>query len=70
MSEMEVTSNNLLKTAAGVIPHEYGIREDGVRWTAYRPYIAPDATNKTVLAAHRENVEVLLPRAGEIWDLP
>ena len=42
MSEMEVTSNNLLKTAAGVIPHEYGIREDGVRWTAYRPYIAPD----------------------------
>ena len=76
MSEMEVTSNNLLKTAAGVIPHEYGIREDGVRWTAYRPYIAPDglcisygnpaedAANKTVLAAHRENVEVLLPRAG------
>ena len=75
-------SFNLLKTAAGVIPHEYGIREDGVRWTAYRPYIAPDglcisygnpaedATNKTVLAAHRENVEVLLPRAGEIWDLP
>ena len=42
MSEVEVTSNNLLKTAAGVIPHEYGIREDGVRWTAYRPYIAPD----------------------------
>ena len=82
MSEMEVTSNNLLKTAAGVIPHEYGIREDGVRWTAYRPYIAPDglcisygnpaedAANKTVLAAHRENVEALLPRAGEIWDLP
>ena len=82
MSEVEVTSNNLLKTAAGVIPHEYGIREDGVRWTAYRPYIAPDglcisygnpaedAANKTVLAAHRENVEVLLPRAGEIWDLP
>lgn len=79
---MEVTSNNLLKTAAGVIPHEYGIREDGVRWTAYRPYIAPDglcisygnpaedAANKTVLAAHRENVEALLPRAGEIWDLP
>ena len=76
MSEMEVTSNNLLKTAAGVIPHEYGIREDGVRWTAYRPYIAPDglcisygnpaedAANKTVLAAHRENVEALLPRAG------
>ena len=31
---------------------------------------AEDATNKTVLAAHRENVEVLLPRAGEIWDLP
>ena len=82
MSEVEVTSNNLLKTAAGVIPHEYGIREDGVRWTAYRPYIAPDglcisygnpaedAANKTVLAAHRENVEALLPRAGEIWDLP
>ena len=82
MSEVEVTSNNLLKTAAGVIPHEYGIREDGVRWTAYRPYIAPDglcisygnpaedAANKTVLAAHRENVEALLPRAGEIWALP
>ena len=82
VSEVEVTSNNLLKTAAGVIPHEYGIREDGVRWTAYRPYIAPDglcisygnpaedAANKTVLAAHRENVEALLPRAGEIWDLP
>lgn len=31
---------------------------------------AEDAANKTVLAAHRENVEVLLPRAGEIWDLP
>lgn len=31
---------------------------------------AEDAANKTVLAAHRENVEALLPRAGEIWDLP
>ena len=48
MSEVEVTSNNLLKTAAGVIPHEYGIREDGVRWTAYRPYIAPDLTKDNI----------------------
>ena len=47
MSEVEVTSNNLLKTAAGVIPHEYGIREDGVRWTAYRPYIAPARGSNT-----------------------
>lgn len=44
------------------------IRPDGLCISYGNP--AEDAANKTVLAAHRENVEVLLPRAGEIWDLP
>lgn len=79
---MEVTSNNLLKTAAGVIPHEYGIREDGVQMDCLSAVYRPGRTlyllwkpgrgrnQQDGAGGHRENVEVLLPRAGEIWDLP
>ena len=66
----------------GVILYEYDFRENGVTCASrqlyitaageYRPYGDPgeDAANARLLAARRENVETLLSRSREIWDLP
>ena len=66
----------------GVILFEYDFQDGGVTCASrqlyitaageYRPYGDPgeDAANARLLAARRENVETLLSRSREIWDLP
>ena len=67
---------------AGVILYEYDFQEDGVACTGHQLYITPegeyipygdraeDADNEALLTEHRENVETLLSRAREIWNIP
>ena len=66
----------------GVILYEYDVRADGVTCTGHQLYITPeeeyipygdraeDADNEALLTEHRENVETLLSRAREIWNIP
>ena len=66
----------------GVILYEYDFQEDGVTCTSRQLYItavgdylpygdeAEDAANARLLEEHRENVETLLSRAREIWEMP
>ena len=66
----------------GVILYEYDFQADGVNCTGRQMYITPegeylpygdgaeDAANEALLAERRENVETLLSRAGEIWNIP
>ena len=65
------------KMELGVLLYEYDFQEDGA---AHQLYITPegdyipygedpaeDTANEALLAVHRENVEMLLARAREIW---
>ena len=66
----------------GVILYEYDFRENGVTCASRQLYItavgdylpygdeAEDAANARLLEEHRENVETLLSRAREIWEMP
>ena len=66
----------------GVILYEYDFQEDGVACTGHQLYITPegkyipygdgaeDAANEALLTERRENVETLLSRAREIWNVP
>ena len=67
---------------AGVILYEYDFQEDGVACTGHQLYITPegeyvpygdgaeDAANEALLTERRGNVETLLSRAREIWNIP
>ena len=67
----------------GALLYEYDFQEDGVNCTGHQLYITPegdyipygedpaeDTANEALLAVHRENVEMLLSRAREIWGDP
>ena len=65
-----------------MILYEYDFQEDGVACTGHQLYITPegeyvpygdgaeDAANEALLTERRGNVETLLSRAREIWNIP